>query len=201
MTSLRPHSNIRPSTIRKSSRTRGAARSTPRSGTLASVPVERLGRLRMTKSSGDASGPSAARARPGASAITCVSSPDRPLIISESAPLRSTMALSALAERAIIRRTPAAIDSTVTRTATTPAMPTTVDSEDPSRSGSVCRLIRVTAMVCSNGLRIVAPPRDRQRRRASAISSRWAWSAGTSPVTTPTKIISATPFTRSAGGR
>ena len=57
MTSLRPHSKRRPAAILKRSRTSKAAGTTPRSGTLASVPVERLGRLMMTNSSEDAIGP------------------------------------------------------------------------------------------------------------------------------------------------
>ena len=42
---------------------------TPRIGTLASVPVERLGRLMITNSSAEASAPSGPRARPGASGM------------------------------------------------------------------------------------------------------------------------------------
>ncbi len=52
--------------ILMSPRTASAAFSTPRNGTLASVPVERLGRLMITNSSAEASGPSALRATPGA---------------------------------------------------------------------------------------------------------------------------------------
>jgi len=71
-----------------------AAGSTPRIGTFASVPVERLGRLMMTNSSADASGPAPVRVTPGASAMMRVLSRKKPLTISLSAPLRKTMAAS-----------------------------------------------------------------------------------------------------------
>ena len=57
MTSSLPHSNIRPWMIFKLSRTCNAAASTPRNGTFASVPVERLGRSMMTNNSAEESGP------------------------------------------------------------------------------------------------------------------------------------------------
>jgi hypothetical protein len=113
---------------------------TPRSGTLASVPVDRLGKLMMTKSSDDASGPVVLRASPGASAIRRVSSRVRPLFISLSAPLRSTMATSFDPLEVSARLKPSAIASTPTSTSTTPAMPTAAVNAEPFRCGMVCRL-------------------------------------------------------------
>ena len=117
MTSFLPHSNMRPSTSLSLSRTLSAACSTPRIGTLASVPVERLGRLMMTNSSAEASGPSSVRATPGASAMMRVLSRRKPLTISLSAPLRRTMAASGEPEAVRALRNPTPIESTPTRTA------------------------------------------------------------------------------------
>jgi hypothetical protein len=102
-TSFLPHSNIRPSTKRTLSRTPAGAPSTPRSGTFASVPVERFGRLMMTKSSADVTGPRSLRAMPGASAIRRVSSRLKPLTISLSAPVRNTIAVSGAPEAVMTR--------------------------------------------------------------------------------------------------
>ncbi len=85
MISFLPGSKRRPAIILKLLRTSKAAGCTPRRGTLASVPVERLGASTITKSSAEASGPDAARATPGASAMMRVSSRPMPLIISLSA--------------------------------------------------------------------------------------------------------------------
>jgi len=112
MTSFLPHSKRRPSTSLSLSRTLSAAGSTPRIGTLASVPVERLGRLMMTKSSAEASEPSAVRATPGASAMTRVLSRRKPLTISLSAPLRRTIAASGEPEAVRALRKPTPIEST-----------------------------------------------------------------------------------------
>src|ERR1019366_8050316 len=135
MTSFFPHSNRRPWMILTLSRTCSAAASTPRNGTLASVPVERLGRLMMTNNSADASGPCAVRATPGESAITRVASRPRPLTISLSAPLRRTMAASGEPDTVMACLNPAAMDRTPTSTATTPAMPMIVAVAAPRRCG------------------------------------------------------------------
>ena len=55
------------------------------------MPLERFGRLIITNNSAEASGPFVSRLRPGASAITRVSSWPKPLTISLSAPLRSLL--------------------------------------------------------------------------------------------------------------
>ena len=151
-TSLRPDSNFRPSTILMSLCTAKAAFSTPRKGTLASVPVDRLGRLMITNNSAAASGPSAERATPGASEMRRVSARESTLVISVSAPLRSTTAKSAGPLGVIAARKPAAIESTPTKTATTPAMPTAAAVAAPLRSGSVRRLKSVTLVIWESQL-------------------------------------------------
>ena len=152
MTSFLPHSNMRPSTSLSLSRTLSAARSTPRIGTLASVPVERLGRLMMTNSSAEASGPSSVRATPGASAMMRVLSRRKPLTISLSAPLRRTMAASGEPEAVRALRKPTPIESTPTRTATTPAMPKTAAATEPRRCGMLSKPNLLTAATCESQL-------------------------------------------------
>src|SRR5438477_9329891 len=160
-TSFRPHSIIRPRTILTLSRTLNAGGSTPRSGTFASVPVERLGRLMMTNSSADASAPSEPRATPVESAITRVSSRDMPLTISLSDPPRSTRAVSGEPDTVIARRNPCAMESTPTNTATTPAIPNTASATAPRRWGMVNKPNFVTEAVCEiqlNGPPMSGPP-------------------------------------------
>ena len=140
MISLRPDWKVRPSMILKPLRTAIPAWPTPRKGTFASVRVERFGRLMMTKSSAEASGPSALRARPGASAIRRVSSRERPLVISVLALLRRTMATSSEPDGVMAARKPSAMERTPTKTATTPAIPTAAARAAPLRSGMERRL-------------------------------------------------------------
>src|ERR1035441_7162159 len=135
MTSSWPQPNIRPRMIFMLSRTARADGSTPRNGTLASVPVARLGRSMMTNNSAEASGPLALRATPGGSAIMRVSSWLKPLTISLSAPLRRTIAPSGEPETVMACLNPAAMESTPTSTPTTPAMPTIVAAAEPRRCG------------------------------------------------------------------
>src|SRR5215207_1839303 len=116
----------------------------PRRGTLASVPVERLGRSTTTYSSAEATGIRPARATPGASEMMRVASRSRPLIISLSLPERRTIAVSAEAFEVMVLRKPSAIDSTATNTATTPATPSTAAAEAPRRWPMVRRLSQVT---------------------------------------------------------
>ena len=143
---------MRPSTIFSRSRTLNAAGSTPRSGTFTSVPVERLGRLMMTNNSAEASAPSGERATPGASAMMRALSRESPLTISLSAPLRSTSAASGEPDAAIVRRKPAAMDSTPTSTVTTPAMPMTAAPTEPRRCGMPSRPNLVTEAICDSQL-------------------------------------------------
>ena len=69
--------------------------------------------------------------------MTSTSGPDRPLVISLSAPLRITSARDGEPEPRMAAVKPAAIDSTDTSTTTTPAMPTmaTPDEAEPLRNG------------------------------------------------------------------
>src|SRR5712691_4584953 len=150
MTSLRPHSNIRPLVIFTSLCTPNADGSTPRSGTLASVCVERLGRLTTTNSSGDTSAFPLARAIPGASPMTFASSRPRMLIISLSAPERMTIAASGAPVDSIVFLNPWPIESTPTSTATTPATPNIAVAAAPLRRGRVRRLNSMSALVCAN---------------------------------------------------
>src|SRR5690606_3722594 len=87
------------------------------------------------------------------------SGPPRPLVISESAPLRITMARSGDPASCIDALNPSAIDSTATRTTTTPAMPMMATMDDPSRCGMVRRLSTVTATICLSPPTSVPPQR------------------------------------------
>src|SRR6266478_1878658 len=95
MISDRPCRNMRPSailTLPRMVRTLGA---TPRSTTLASVPVERNGIGAIRTDSGVNNGPSGPRAMPGASWMIFTESIETPLVISDVAPARVMSALSA----------------------------------------------------------------------------------------------------------
>ena len=81
------------------------------------------------------------------------SSPTTMLIISEVAPLRSTMALLGDAEFSIVLRMPCAMDSTLTITATTPAIPMTAVTEDPTRWGMERRLNSAIEAICETQLK------------------------------------------------
>ena len=107
----------------------------------------------MTNNSAEASGPWAVRAMPGASAMTRVSSRPRPLTISLSAPLRKTIAPSGDPETVMACRKPAAMESTPTSTATTPAMPMTVAATAPRRCGRLSNPNFVIEPICENQLR------------------------------------------------
>ena len=174
MISFLPVSNRRPSTISTSSRTSKASSSTPRSGTLASVPVERFGRLITTNNSADTSGPDFPCTTPGASPTIRDSSRLMPLIISESAPLRRMTALRGEPATTIALRNPLAMESTPTKTATTPAIPNTAANDEPLRCMSVAKERRVTSRAWRMNLSMVRNPvtvpvswRDVGRRRFS----------------------------------
>ena len=141
---------MRPSTIFTSGRTAKACSFTPRSGTLASVPVERFGRSTTTNSSGEASALPPARAAPGACATTSASDLSITLVISLSAPERITMAVSGEPVEVITRRNPSPIDNTPTSTATTPAMPNIAATADPRRVGRLRILKPISAATWAN---------------------------------------------------
>src|SRR2546422_4758076 len=84
MSSATPGRKNRPSTIFTLLRTSSALGETPRTCTLASVPVARSGKGATTTVSGLTSGPSAVRATPGASSSTFTSSSVTAPIISRS---------------------------------------------------------------------------------------------------------------------
>ena len=157
-----------PATISTCGRTAKAVGSTPRIGTLAPVPVLRLGTSTMTNSSADATGPFAPRATPGASLMIRVCSSSSTLDISVSLPARSTSAVPDEVPLSMTLRKPSAIDSTATNTATTPAKPTTATLDEPSRCRRLIRFTPVTASVCDE------PAHAQRLRSASTIVSRRA---------------------------
>ena len=162
MISLVPGRKVRPSTMRTSSRTRNAAGSTPRRGTLAGVPVLRLGTSTTTNSSADATAPSAERRTPGASLMTRVLSRGRPLLSSVSLPPRMTMAVSGEPAPARAARNPSAMESTATKTTTTPATPVTATRDEPARCGTV-RSVSAIIVKTWDRKRIVTPSATRRR--------------------------------------
>src|SRR6478672_8790788 len=84
---------------------------------------------------------------PGASFTVSTPMLSMPLVSSLSAPLRRTSARSGEPEPRMAAEKPAAIDSTDTKTTTTPAMPTIATPDEPSRAGIVRRLSAITASV------------------------------------------------------
>src|SRR3954471_3310778 len=85
---------------------------------------------------------------PGACFMISTASPASPLVISLSAPPRMMMARSAAPAVCIVREKPSAIDSTATKTITTPAIPTTATADDPRRSRMVRMLNQATEKIC-----------------------------------------------------
>src|SRR5678816_2099510 len=71
-----------------------------------------------------------------------------PLVSSVSAPVRRMRARSGEPDPVIAAANPAAIESTETKTMTTPAMPIMATADEPSREGIVRRLTDMTAIVC-----------------------------------------------------
>ncbi len=121
----------------------------PRMGTLAGASgEERFGTSRMTYSSAEARTVWPSRRIPGACLMTSTSGPPRPLVISPSAPLRMTSARLGDPDPRMAAENPAAIDSTDTKTMTTPAMPTMATIDEPRRAGMVLKLSAMTASVC-----------------------------------------------------
>src|SRR5262249_32946314 len=85
---------------------------------------------------------------PGASLMILASVPSMPLVISVSEPARMTIARPGEPEPVIAAENPAEIDSTDTKTTTTPAIPIMATVEEPSLLGIVRRLSSITANVC-----------------------------------------------------
>src|SRR5258705_6440642 len=149
---------MRPATMCTSSRTWSSIGSTARSGTLAAVPVERLFRSTSTYSSAEAAGRLSLRRRPGASLMMSASAPLNPLVTSESAPRRITIARLGEPASAIAARKPSPIDSTATKTITTPAMPTIATADELRRCGMVRTLSAETMNVWETHRNTLRPP-------------------------------------------
>src|ERR1051326_3653338 len=129
----------------------------------------------MTNNSAEESGPSGARATPGASPITRVLSREKPLTISLSAPLRRTIAASGEPEAAMARRKPTAMDSTPTSTATTPATPNTAAATEPRRCGILRTPKVVIAPTCESqltGPAMLDPPQSIGHSQAHGLQGR-----------------------------
>src|SRR2546428_533061 len=94
---------------------------------------------------------------PGASLMILVSVPGIPLVISVSAPGRRISARPGEPDPVIACENPAEIDSTDTKTTTTPAIPMIATAEEPSLPGMVRRLSIRTATVCLSHLTSVPP--------------------------------------------
>ncbi len=133
MSSARPGRKNRPAVIRTLARTSRTLAETPRTWTLASVPVRASGKAAMTTTSPEASGPRASRATPAASSIVRSSSRVIALTISESAPARRTMAFPGEPEATSVARKPWAMASMATKTPTVPAMPRTATMAEDQR--------------------------------------------------------------------
>ena len=136
MTSLRPVSNRRPSTILMLPRTSNAAlfhAAQRHVGVGAGRALRQVDDDKQLRRSERSVG--VARDARAHRAIVRVASRSRPLVISLSAPLRSTTATSGEPDTVIARRKPSAMASTPTNTPTTPAMPIAAVSAAALRSG------------------------------------------------------------------
>jgi hypothetical protein len=158
---------MRPSTIRALSRTSKAAGCTPRNGTLASSLFDFFCRSTTTYSSAETIGVSPAFSTPGALLTISICSFDRPLLSSEVAPERMTIAVPSDPAEIIVRSKPFAIDSTAANTSTTAATPMTATSDDDRRCGRFRMLSAVTAATCFSVRMADSPIRGPGRRRSS----------------------------------
>ena len=199
MISLVPGRNARPSTIRSSSRMSNAAGSTPRSGTFAAVPVVRFGTSTTTNSSAEATGPPSVRCTPAASFTIRALARSSTLLNSVSLPPRITIAVSGDPAPTIAARNPSAIDSTATKTITTPVTPTTATADDPARSGIVRSVSAVTVKICVRKRIGSASAVVHIFRRAFTIWSRVACTPGRMPVRSPRPAASAMPSAQPPG--
>src|SRR5579859_5279420 len=130
----------------------------PRSVTLTPESEPFCGRPTMTIASAEPIGlPSAVLRTPGASRMVSALSRESVLPSSEVEPPRMTIARSARPVWSSAAEKPIAMASTEISTPTTPAMPTTMTSELPSREGMPCRLRTVTAPISLNKVIAVLP--------------------------------------------
>ena len=96
----------------------------------------------------------------------------------------------------MVARKPTTIASTDTNTATTPAMPTMMTDEVPSRWGRAFRFMPVTARVClSMGWFLYRPA------SASTMDSRIVRSAGISAITRASSTAAIKPDSTTSAGR
>ena len=107
---------------------------TPRTCTLASVPVARIGMLAMTTTSGLTRATPPSRATWGASSMMRTSSIVTKLPISLVEPALWTMAFLGSPEETSVAWKPRARASMAMKTPTVPAIPTTATTEDIQRS-------------------------------------------------------------------
>src|SRR5262249_43308655 len=176
--SFRPGSNRRPRTRRISSWTSKAAISTPRIGTFATVPVERLARLMMANSSAETAGPRGPVTMPGASRIIDTSSCASTLESSLSDAADVTIAVRSSPVPVIAARKPSAMERTETNTTITPTIPMIAITEAVNRCGILRRLTATTAHVCDAALNMRCPSSlSHQRLRDSQTASLPGWHA------------------------
>ena len=166
--------------LQTSGRTCSAAGVTPRSGTLASVPLRLSGWPTITKSSGDACTPSGAL-------LDARRVRDEPRLLAAEAARHLGVAAGAQDDDGLrIAACPASPCGSLRRsraragkTMTTPAMPMTATIEEPRRWPIDRSVTPVTAMVCDSQFMSES---NQFRRSASTIFRRLAWSAGSRPV-------------------
>jgi hypothetical protein len=133
MSSASPGWKKRPAETRTLSRTSRTRGETPRTWTLASVPVLFRGNAAMTTTSAEESGPRSSRATPAAPSITRKSSRVTALTISEFMPASRTIAFRGDPEATSVARKPWANASMATKTPTVPATPSTATIAEDQR--------------------------------------------------------------------
>lgn len=126
--------------MRTPSRTASTRGDTPRTWTLASVPVWRRGKAAITTTSALTSALGRSLTTPGASSTGRVCSRGRMLSSSEFEPARRTMALAGEPEETRVALKPLARASVATNTPTVPAIPSTATTAEVQRSRTPRRL-------------------------------------------------------------
>src|SRR5579864_561093 len=152
MSSRSPGVKVRPSMILSCGRSTNAAGSTPRRVTLAPLLTSSLRTSSaITMSSAEARGlPSAPTRMPGSCLMMSVVSRSKAELSSASEPPRRITTASLRPVDLSVLSKPAAIASSAVNTATTPARPMTMTSEDAQRSGMLLMLMPVIASAWVN---------------------------------------------------
>src|SRR5712692_8440747 len=127
---------------------------TPRSSTLASVPVEISGIGAIRTASEVSNGPSGPRAMPGASWMTFTESIGTPLVISDVAPARVISALSAEPEETRVALNPRASDNQAIKTPTVPAIPATATIVEVQRALTLRTLYKMGIVISNSPQRV-----------------------------------------------